>query len=398
MTRIILLLLILPGIGYSQKKIKTELRSFAGSIEAYLPARGITYSVVKVKTASGFEMARFPTRQGKELMAQFPIGTQLKLTTKTRIPKIEIPTKGNFKWLGVLFADSILSMQSNTHQFTCNWLLDSEKKYFFDNRKLLLDETVKSIGTIDGRVRILTNNNILIFEGWFFSTNKKIKKLKPGATISNFGSEFVYEEGEQLVNDGMSRVMSEGLLEKKTGTINSFLYKQNSICIALSLQTEGELIRLNFPAEFATKLMEIEKRKEQVTAYYDPYVVDKQMFVYPSLQALICGKDTLRIEKDFYGDADGKHEYRNASQQGTITNVLFDKKGRILSIILNNQMLIESNEKIQNQLTSVLKKGSTIKVDGQERVKKEGEVYQNNYSVMVPKKIVANGVEFIVEK
>jgi hypothetical protein len=389
MSRIILLLIILPIAGFTQKKVKTELRSIEGSVETYLPARGITYSVVKIKTSNGFEMARFPSRQGKELIAQFPIGTPLKLTTKTRVPKIEIPAKGTFYWLGVMFADSIVSIQSTTHQFTCNWLLDSEKKHFFSNRKLLLDETVKSIASIDGRVSILTNSNILIFEGWYFTSNKKFKKIKPGTIISNFGNEFPYEEGEQLVTEGMSRV---------TGTINSFLFKQNSICIAFSLQTEGELIRLNFPAEFATQLMEIEKRKQQVTAYYDPYVIDKQMLIYPSLQALICGKDTVRIEKDFYGDADGKHEYRDASQQGTITNLTFDKKGRILSIILNNQMLIESNEKIQYQLASILKKGSTIKVDGQERVKKEGEVYQNNYSVMIPKKIMANGVEFIVEK
>ncbi|NOS91642.1 MAG: hypothetical protein HOP30_06950 [Cyclobacteriaceae bacterium] len=399
MTRFVCLLYLvtLPLISYSQKKIKVELLQVEGVIEKYIPTPGIAYSIVQYSSEGQSALARFPSRQGKEILQQFPVGTSVKMSVKARVPGIKFEDNPKRTWLRYFLADSLLSMQSSQNSINCLWVKDGELSSLFRNRKLLLEQKVKSSIDIEGSKGVLTESNILILDNSFFSQENPIHKLKPGAVIHNFGTEFPMRDGEAFSVQGVKRVMSSGLLTKVSGTIHSFLYKQNGVCIGLSLQTETELIRMNFPADFAAKLMAIEKRKQPVSIYYDPFVVDVKTFLFPSLQAIVSGTDTLKVEKDFHGDPDGKHEFLIATKRGQIKNLILDRKGKLLSIRLNNEVLIEANEKIQQQLRNLLKKGKLIEVQGNERIKKEGEVYENNQAVMVPKKLVIDGVEFLVD-
>ncbi|MBI3218058.1 MAG: hypothetical protein HYZ44_00950 [Bacteroidetes bacterium] len=400
MTRFICLfyLIALPLFGYSQKKVKVELLQVEGVIEKYIPTPGIAYSIVQYSSQGQSELARFPSRQGREILQQFPVGTSVKLSVKSRVPKIKFEDDPKRTWLRYFLADSLLSIQSNKNSISCHWKKDGELTSLFRNRKLSLEQKVKSKIEIEGSKGVLTESNILILDNSFFSQEKPVSKLRPGDIFHNFGTEFPLRDGEAYTVQGVSRVMSSGLLTKVTGTIHSFLYKQNGVCIGLSLQTENELIRMNFPADFATRLMIIEKLKQPVTIYYDPFVVDIKTFLFPSLQAIVSGSDTLKVERDFYGDPDGKHEFLFATKRGQIKNLVLDKKGKLLSIRLNNEVLIEANEKIQQQLRNLLKKGKQIEVQGNERIKKDGEVYENNQAVMVPKKLVIDGVEFLVDQ
>lgn len=392
----ILYLLALPMIGYSQKKVKVELVQVEGVIEKYIPTPGIAYSIVQYSSQGESALARFPSQQGKEILQQFPVGTSVKLSVKARVPKFEFEDDPKRIWLRYFLADSLVSLQSNQNSINCHWA-NGELPSLFRNRKLLLEQKVKSRIEIEGIKGVLTESNIIILDNSFFSQEKPISNLKVGSVFHNFGTEFPLRDGEAYSVQGVKRVMSSGLLTKVEGTIHSFLYKQNGVCIGLTLQTENELIRMNFPAELGALLMDIEKRKQPITIYFDQFSVDIKTFLFPTIHAVISGTDTIKIERDYYGDPDGKHEFQIATKRGQIKNLIMDRRGKLVSIHLNNQILIEANEKIQQQLRDRLKKGKQIEVHGNERIKKEGEVYENNQSVIVPKKLIIDGIEFLVD-
>ncbi len=393
----ILYLLALPMIGYSQKKVKVELVQVEGVIEKYIPTPGIAYSIVQYSSQGESALARFPSQQGKEILQQFPVGTSVKLSVKSRIPKLKFENDPKRTWLRYFLTDSLVSIQSDQSSISCQWRKDGEVSSLFRNRKLLLEEKVKSHIETEGSKGVLTESNVLILDNSFFSQEKPISKLKVGTVFHNFGTEFPLRDGEAYSVQGVKRVMSSGLLTKVEGTIHSFLYKQNGVCIGLTLQTENELIRMNFPAEFGAPLMDIEKQKQPITIYFDQFSVDVNTFLFSTIHAVISGTDTIKIERDYYGDPDGKHEFQIATKRGQIKNLIMDRRGKLVSIHLNNQILIEANEKIQQQLRDRLKRGKKIEVHGNERIKKEGEVYENNQSVIVPKKLIIDGIEFLVD-
>ncbi len=399
MTRYVCLLYLmtLPMIGYSQKKVKVELVQVEGVIEKYIPTPGIAYSIVQYSSQGESALARFPSQQGKEILQQFPVGTSVKLSVKSRIPKLKFENDPKRTWLRYFLTDSLVSIQSDQSRISCQWRKGGEVSSFFRNRKLLLEEKVKSHIETEGSKGVLTERNVLILDNSFFSQEKPISKLKVGTVFHNFGTEFPLRDGEAYSVQGVKRVMSSGLLTKVEGTIHSFLYKQNGVCIGLTLQTENELIRMNFPAELGAPLMDIEKRKQPIIIYFDQFSVDIKTFLFPTIHAVISGTDTIKIERDYYGDPDGKHEFQIATKRGQIKNLIMDRRGKLVSIHLNNQILIEANEEIQQQLRDRLKKGKQIEVHGNERIKKEGEVYENNQSVIVPKKLIIDGIEFLVD-
>jgi hypothetical protein len=263
----------------------------------------------------------------------------------------------------------------------------------------VLDEIVTRYFVYEGETRgVYTKSGILIFENLLFRSRTKFKDIPIGSTISNLGVIVDPRPGEELVANNAKKIINANLLEKASGTISSFLFKQNGACIGLTVDRDGKQLKLYFPSEMTEKIMSIERRKDVITIYYDPLLNEPKNNLYPSLHAMIAGNDTLKIEREFFGDPDGKHDHINTIYEGKITKLHRDLKDRIVSVILDNKILIETNDKIQNQLNSILKKGNVIKVDGQERIKKQGEVYQNGYAVVVPKKVTIEGKEFLVEK
>ncbi|MFM8738728.1 MAG: hypothetical protein ACKOC0_00830, partial [Cytophagales bacterium] len=71
-------------------------------------------------------------------------------------------------------------------------------------------------------------------------------------------------------------------------------------------------------------------------------------------------------------------------------------KKRILAIIVDDKFLIEIDQRTEAQLRPLLKAGTSISFEGDQRVKKEGEVYQFNYEIVNPKKLILDGREFLL--
>ena len=401
MTKAILFLYLIPVICFSQKKTSMENATLQGTIEEYLPLQGISLSVIRLRTDLGYQLAKFPSYQGKEIISKFPIGSSVQLSTKTRVPKMEMPYEKDNVWLEVMFfSDSLVSISNTYQKVDALWKknIGYFAQFYAGKRTVILDQLVERYFEYNGKVRgVYLNDNVLIVANLLNKPRIEFKNIPIGSKISNAGWEINIDPGDQLIYPGASRNFHSMLLEKTTGFISSFLFKQNGNCIGLTIESDGKAIRLNFPADMAEKIMKVEKMKAPVTVYFgDPQIAPK-LNLYASLHAIISESDTLKIESEFFGDPDGKHDYNNSIHTGKITKLNRDLKDRIVSIIIDNKVLIESNYKISSQLNSILKKGTTIKVDGQERIKKQGEVYQNGYSVMTPKNITVEGKEFLVE-
>lgn len=382
----------------SQRKVKAELKIIEGEIKKYLPGKGIAYSLIQIETKEGQNIVRFPSNHGKEIIEKFPTGTSISMTVKSRVNKPDISFKDKNIWMHSILADSLFLLKSNKYQLKIDWSDDNELLFGFgEKRVVLLEEEVADYFLYENKARgVFTKSGILILDQLAFPSFFNFKKLKIGTRFSNFGSPIKIKAGEELIVKNAKRIVTSRILKKSFGTINSFLYKQNGVCIGFSLTEGDEKTLLYFTPDKAAKMMEVEKRKEPVTIYYD-YEYDPKIRLHHSLHALISRTDTIKIEKDFYGDADGKHEYIPASREGKITKLERDKHGRISSILLDGSILIETNHRIQSQLNILLSKGKVLKVEGQERIKIEGEIYKDNYSVIVvPQKLIIEGKEFLV--
>lgn len=133
-----------------------------------------------------------------------------------------------------------------------------------------------------------------------------------------------------------------------------------------------------------------------VTVHFDGFKDNKTKFLFPTIHGLISQNDTLLMSGFYYGDPDGEHEHIQTSGSGFISKIRLSEKKKIVSVVVDEKYLIEIDQRTELQLRSLLKKGSSISFEGDQRVKKEGEVYQFNYEIVNPKKLVLDGREFLL--
>lgn len=104
------------------------------------------------------------------------------------------------------------------------------------------------------------------------------------------------------------------------------------------------------------------------------------------------------MANQYYGGPDGNHDFKSVEVEGTISKVNRTEKGRIISLILDKDFYVEVDAQMEQQLGNLLKKGSNLKISGEERIKKEGEIYEKEYRIITPKRIVTESGEFILNR
>jgi hypothetical protein len=102
------------------------------------------------------------------------------------------------------------------------------------------------------------------------------------------------------------------------------------------------------------------------------------------------------MEDDYYGDPDGDHDYISISSKGVITKLNLSAKQKIVSLVVDERYLLEIDTKTESQLKAYLKKGKSIGFEGDQHIKKEGEVYQFDYQIVSPKQLTLEGREFLL--
>jgi hypothetical protein len=206
------------------------------------------------------------------------------------------------------------------------------------------------------------------------------------------GSSEVVNDSYWYPIDNISKIYFCNFLKRTEGKIESFISKQNYVRIGLRINEH----RLSFPAKLGKEIERFANDKP-VTVYYMGYVSEASNLL-PTIHALVQGRDTLKIPYPYYGDPDGKHEFKTAEVDGKISKINRTETGRILSVIMGNDCYVEISYNMAQQLGSFISNGKQLKVIGDERIKKEGEVYEQNLRIITPRKVVADGKEFILNE
>lgn len=401
-----LLLIFSPALSQKQTKFRkiVEERKFEGTIEKYKVTFGIAYNSMAIRMEEKLILVKFDRSQGKELVENFPVGTRVTGVSRgSRLdfkPYNEKASKGLKELFSYFMADSLVSIKSQAHETVAIWKKRTPQDGLFINKKtekdkVVFDQEIAQIFKIDNRKKafLLEDQNLLVGSPFFDFLKAE---WHANEEVSFIGYEIDLRPGEAYPIEGFKKVMSVRRLSKESVVIESFYYKQNSVCIGLRATTSMGMVKLNFPSIYAKKIMEIEKKKEPILIYFDRFEGDPKSFLFPTIHGLICGSDTLRMEDDYYGDPDGDHDYISISSKGVITKLNLSAKQKIVSLVVDERYLLEIDRKTESQLKAYLKKGKSIGFEGDQRIKKEGEVYQFDYQIVSPKKLTLEGREFLL--
>ena len=196
---------------------------------------------------------------------------------------------------------------------------------------------------------------------------------------------------------GVKEVYLYSPLIKQTGQIKSFLFKQNSVCIGLTMISNGAEVSVGFPSDFAVQIRDFLKDGRRADFYYMGFRVENQPNPF-ELHALVSESDTLRIERPmYYGGEDVAHDHRPVEVSGKITRVDRSPHMKIMSIMVGKDAYVDIDAGTTQQLEKLLRKGAVVSVQGDERIRKEGEIYREQHRIIIPRKLVIDGKEFLLK-
>jgi hypothetical protein len=262
--------------------------------------------------------------------------------------------------------------------------------------KVFLDKKIVRKYYSDGVAKgVICENGLVGFNFWLSKFFPAELKETLDDSLSFIGYKIDRREGYQYPVEEVKEVYSLSQLNRQTARLKSYLYKQNHTCIGVKFETlDGKDLTLSFPSEKAVQVSKFIDADKNVKVYYGRDYNATRISL-PELHGLVQGKDTLTInEFGFYGGADGKHEYIPIELEGKITSISKTSRGNIESIVVASEYYIELDAMMAQQFGFKLEKGKKIIIQGQERVKKIGEIYNKDYRIVSPKKVTFDGTTF----
>lgn len=391
-TRTSLLMLLTSLVSFGQAKF--EIQEFTGTIEAIEPGWGFAYEFIKLKLDDDVKSFSFHPAYGKELLQKIKIGDKIKLKAN-----INLAMEQNLKNLSKEVKDYWIRRQITEIFLDGKWesLTSTQKAYPGLFWGVTLEKKIeKDIWLNDYRMAIVYEKNKIAYYVYNSEHYYPLEKAIVSDVVSFIGTQSLPDKGYAYPFSEVTALSTYRQLRKVGGVISSFLFKQNFVCIGMTLQSGNSKIKLGFPSEFAKQIKSFSGEGQNVTVYYDDnFKIDNQLEP-PSLHALVYGRDTIRIESLFYGGADGKHEHLPVDVKGKISQSIKSSNGKIIGIILGSDILVEVSHVMAQQLVDFLHKGTILRVEGDERIKKEGELYSKDYRIIVPKKVTVNGKLYLV--
>lgn len=394
MKRLTLLFLTIYSISFSQAKF--EVLEFSGKVMSLKPGWGFALEIIELQVGGEPRYFRVDPIYGKSILSKIKVGEDLSLKANVNLTLQENlkKTQQEYATWGYRFMDQITEIQLN-HE----WIQTPQtpRKIYaakeIPQAKIFLEQKVEGEYFIDGfRKGLIFKDGMIAFASYVSSKFNYMKSFSPGDKVSFMGYESPVKDEFVFPIQHVKKVYSFIELKKITGKIESFIIKQNFVRIGLVVNGK----RLSFPAESARVLEQFSNDKE-VTAYFGT-MEDTKTNLLPTIHAIIQESDTLYFTNQYYGGPDGKHEYKAVQVEGPITKVNRNDKGRIISLIVSKDCYLEIDPQMDTQLGNILKKGTTLKVSGEERIKKEGEIYEKDYRIITPKRIVAEEKEYIVNQ
>jgi hypothetical protein len=395
MRELTFLFLLTFSTGFSQAKY--EIREFTGKVNSIQPGWGFALELIELQVGDEVYFFRLHPMYGKQIMSQIQKGQTISLKANINLTRHQKIKKLNEQT--VQLPSYFLYSQVTEIKTQDSWIQTPEPSREImevgnlPRAKVFLEQTVEDDFFVEGlRKGLIFKNGIISFATYLSIARNPMKNINPGDIVSFMGYESPVKENYLFPIPNVRSVYSYMELKKMTGAIGSYIYKQNYVRIGMTVAGK----RFSFPAE---KAREIERfaNGESVTVYYDP-LEDPKSNLLPTIHALVQKKDTIWMANLYYGGPDGKHDFKSVQVEGTISKLNRTENGRIISLILNKDCYIEVDYQMEQQLGNLLKKGSNLKISGEERIKKEGEIYEKEYRIITPKRIVAESGEFILNR
>ena len=380
--------------AFSQAKF--EVQEFAGTVKRIQPGWYFALEVIQLQVDNEVRFFSLDPVYGKSILSKIKEGQSIALKANVNITVQEGMKKmkeSGSVWM-YRFMDQIIEIRiSNEWVQTPSAPQKISAVREMPNWKVFLEQKVEGDYFLDGlRKGLIFKDGLVAYASYMNPRFNYMKSITPGKTVSFLGYASPVKEEFIYPIENVKRLYSFIELTKSEGRIESYVYKQNYVRIGLVINGK----RLSFPAERARDIEKLTSDKK-VVVYFEG-IEDKKSNLLPTIHAIVQERDTLFFQGMYYGGPDGKHEHQAVKVEGVITKVNRTDKGRIMSLILGKDCYIEIDPQMAAQLGDLLKKGTALKVSGEERVKKEGEIYEKEFRIITPKRIVAEQKEFILNQ
>jgi hypothetical protein len=381
-------------------QVTYEIRDYAGVVAAIEPGNTFHLSRLTLRVDGREEPFVFNPIYGQLLFEKLKVGTKISLKANVNVKVREIyysskPERQS--WIKNWMQDVIIELVVGDETYKLKRLESSlSHRISTQTPKTLLDRKVVNF-YFDGDFRkaLILENGLIAFNREIDKFYNPIENVEVGDSISLTGFKLDHFEGGKYPIEGVKEVYTLDLLNRFTGRLKSFLFKQNEVCIGVKFSTpSGNEIKLSFPSDKAEKVKKFLKPDGDLKIYHG-HVYDLSKLDLPELQAVIQGKDTLYIDEfGFFGGADVEHDHKPVELSGKITRINKTGRGSIVSIIVAGKYYFEPDPSIAEQIGRLLQRGKEVIIQGKERIKKKGEIYKKEYTIVVPKKIVIDGKTF----
>jgi hypothetical protein len=379
--------LLIYSASFGQAKF--EIQEFTGNVTAIRPGWGFALEIIELTIGEEVRNFKVDPIYGKDVLSKIQIGKPLTLRASVNLTMREKYQKANkisTDW-GFRFTEQVTEILIQN-----NWVktpIVKKEAPSDSDFKIILEEKIIGDYNLDGiRKGLLFNNGLIAYAPFVFANT--MAKTSIGNKISFMGSQSTVRDGYIFPLEGIKNVVSFAELTRAEGKIQSYIYKQNYVRIGLVINGK----RFSFSSEYAKQIERFNLEEKVLIYYYGEEEVKANLL--PTIHAIIQHSDTLYIPGHYFGGPDGRHTYKEVDAEGSVKKINRTVQGRMYSLILENNFYVEVNAQIANQLESQIKKGVYLKIQGDERIKKEGEIYQKNYRIVIPKKMTINEKEFIL--
>jgi hypothetical protein len=375
-----------------------EIREFQGIARGFDMGYSFAYEFLLVETKDGIERFRFYPYYGQLITQNLASGDQVsikvKINNKIR-EDFDKLSQEQQKKLAYFRRENITEIKLKNEWRS---LTDQPEVFGRPVFKTFLDQEIIDLHyKADFKAAAIFKNGLVGFSGGMGDYFNPLKNVQKGDKFSFTGFFIPYREGYVYpIKSDIKGVFTMSALVKVEGHLMSYLFKQNHVCIGAKFLTRDESISVSFPSDKAKEIRQFIRPELPVTIYHDSYGT-KGLLEGPEMHAIVQGNDTLVLHKfNFYGGADVAHEHKPVQLEGKIKDFVKTNKGRVIGLIVDHQFFVEIDPRFEKQIGPLLKKGLVVAVEGNERIKKSGEIYSKDYRIVTPDKVTIEGKTFSI--
>ncbi len=392
--RAFLILMLVPFALTAQPKY--EVQEFTGVVKSIGSGFGFALQQIVLDVNGELNGFLFNPGYGSWVVRNVKVGESLTLRANVNVKYAEMKKKriDRNKISSVFFFhDQILAIKTQNGWYE----MPDIKEEVVNHTEVFLEKKVIDEYVVDGkRTALIFENGLVGYYHPILSTDDKMRDIKIGDYVS-FGSYRRHiGQGFEFPIPGVKDVYYFNRLIGVEAKLHSYLFKQNFVRIGVKFKaTDGKMVSVAFPSDDAQRIQEFIKPGEPLKFYYSDFKIDDQPLALPELHAIVQNTDTLFIRTfGFFGGADGRHEHEPVDIAGKITRINLTAKGNVSSLIINSEYYVEIDAMMAQQLALHFQKGKQISIQGKQRIKKVGEIYQRDYHIVVPERLTIDGKTF----